>query len=204
MKHKFTFGFIGAFASLPEIELLEKLIISFAKGKESPHFLIIGDGLLLQGLKENLQKSDSCKNLVTFTGKVLEKQRTEYLAKCDTYLCPTQPDQDILPIRLFEYMSMAKPIIASSLEHFTKIINPAVNITGEQTLVPLVVNDEAGVLIDPLDVQGFFNACRFCFYLSPEMRQKMGNNAHQKALKIIDGKSIQAHGPLSKHAVNHD
>ena len=186
-KQKFTFGLIGAFAYSDEIAIIEKLIITFAKKEQPVHFLIIGDGVLLPTLKKNLKQAGITEQFATFTSTITREQYLEYLGKCDAYLCPTQPNKDGAdffdsPAKLFEYMSMAKPIITSNLEQLGQIISPAVKISGQQTLVPLVVNNEVGVLVDPLDIQGFFNACRFCCVLSPEMRQKMGQNARQKVL----------------------
>lgn len=188
MKQKFTFGFIGTFAYWHGIEVIETLILSFEKSKESPHFLLVGDGVLLPKLKENLKKAGVNKASVTFTGSVPQDQAPDYLAKCDAFLCPTQPNKDGSrffgsPTKLFEYMSMAKPIIASDLEQLTEVISPAIRVTGTQTTVPLVVNDEVGILVEPLDKQGFFNACRFCFHLPQALRQKMGNNARTKVLQ---------------------
>lgn len=185
---KFTFGFIGTFAYWHGVEVLEAIIVALLREKLPVHFLMIGDGVLLPQMKTNLKGAGIEQDFVTFTGIIPQEQGPEYLAQCDVYLCPTQPNKDGSPFfgsptKLFEYMSMAKPIIASDLEQLSEVVSPAIKITRDQQVVPLVVQKEVGILVDPLDIQGFINACKFCYHLSPEMQQKMGNNARQKVLE---------------------
>ena len=133
-------------------------------------------------------KFDVPKGYVTFTGIVPQDRSVEYLKQCDAFLCPTQPNKDGSPFfgsptKLFEYMSMAKPIIASDLGQLSKVINSALKISGTTQMVPIHIDEEVGILVDPLDVKGFVNACKVCLYLPEVTQQKMGNNARQKVLK---------------------
>lgn len=183
----FTFGFIGTFGPWHGIEVLRYLIEVFASQHEVVGFLMIGDGLLLPGLKKVVQGLEVSKYYVTFTGIIPQDQSVEYLQKCNAFLCPTQPNKDGSPFfgsptKLFEYMSMAKPLIASDLGQLSEVVNPALKISGPTQMVPLKVEDEVGILVDPIDVKGFVNACKVCLHLPEAMRQKMGNNARQRVL----------------------
>jgi glycosyltransferase involved in cell wall biosynthesis len=185
---QFTFGFIGTFGPWHGINILEYLIEAFASQHESVHFLMIGDGVLLPNLKSIVEKLNITESYVTFTSMVPQSQSVQYLQQCDAFLCPTQPNKDGSPFfgsptKLFEYMSMAKPIIASDLGQLSEVISPALKISGKTQMVPLKIEDEVGILVDPLDMQGFVNACKLCLHLPEQVRQKMGNNARQKVLK---------------------
>ena len=92
---------------------------------------MIGDGLLKDHAEEVLKKYIK-QGKVIFTGKIPQDQAPDYLSACDAFLCPTQPNADGTrffgsPTKLFEYMSMAKIIIASDLEQLSEVISPAIN-----------------------------------------------------------------------------
>ena len=42
--------------------------------------------------------------------------------------------------------------------------------------------DQVGLLVDPLDIKGFVDACLLCVRMSDEDRKKIGVNARKKAL----------------------
>ena len=185
---KTTFGFIGTFGYWHGIEVLEKIIPILFSKNDTIQFLLIGDG----HLKKQLQDSFSGKefeNSIVFTGIIPQKEAPYYLAQCDIFLCPTQPNRDGTrffgsPTKLFEYMSMAKPIIASDLEQLSEIIQPAIYIKNlNQKEKNFQVTDEVGILVDPLNLQEFIDACFFVMNLSLDNRIRMGINARKKVLK---------------------
>ena len=177
---KFVFGFIGTFSYWHGINILEKMIPAVVKKYPHAHFLLIGDGPLRQQLQHAMRH---IKNNVTFTGTITWHNAPEYLATCDAFLVPTQPNPDGSrffgsPTKLFEYMSMAKPIIASDLEQMQTIISPALKKTDlHKKIVP---NNYTGILIDPDDYQGFIDAASFLIEASNIMRNNLGNCARAK------------------------
>ncbi len=187
MKHdkKFIFGFIGTFGYWHGIDVLEKIVPTLTVVDERIYFLLMGDGMLRKQLEDSLQEQIAA-GRVSFTGVIPQEKAPEYLAQCDAFLCPTQPNSDGTrffgsPTKLFEYMSMAKPIIASDLEQLTEIISPAVRIKNMVTTKEKITN-EVGILVDPLDIQGFVDACLYCVNLSEDDRKSLGDNARKKAL----------------------
>ena len=182
---KTTFGFIGTFGQWHGIEILEKIIPLLVSTEKDIHFLLMGDGVGRVPLEHSLHEQGLL-GYVTFTGKILPEETPAYLAQCDVFLCPTQSNKDGSrffgsPTKLFEYMSMAKPIIASDLEQLTEIISPAIRIENGVT-TKKEVTDEVGILVDPLNIQGFIDACLYCIRLSEVHRKLLGDNARAKVL----------------------
>ncbi len=184
---KFVFGFIGTFGFWHGIDVLEKLIPAFIEKTEYGHFLLIGDGVLKEGFEKKMQELGLSEH-VTFTGKIMQDKAPEYLAICDVFLCPTQPNADGTrffgsPTKLFEYMSMAKPIIASDLEQLSQVLNPAVRAKDIHEQGCPQVTNQVGFLVDPWDVRGFVDTALACMQMPKEGRIKMGMNARKKVLE---------------------
>ncbi len=183
---RFTFGFIGTFGPWHGIEVLEQIIPTIILKNKNVHFLLMGDGILREGIEKSCV-SQGLFDHVTFTGKIPQDKAPEYLAACDAFLCPTQPNADGTrffgsPTKLFEYMSMAKPIIASDLEQLAQVIYPAVSLNGNMNAQECRITNEVGFLVRPSDIQGFIDASLFCVDLPEVEREKMGVNARQKVL----------------------
>lgn len=91
------------------------------------------------------------------------KEAREYLSACDAFLSATQPNPDGSPFfgsptKLFEYMSLGKPIIASDLEQIAQVINPALRL---EDIAKKQINPResvVGILVKPNDVPGFVKA----------------------------------------------
>lgn len=186
LQGKYIFGFIGTFGHWHGINVLKEIIPPLVKKIENVHFLLIGDGVLKKDLEIYFQQLDLL-HAVTFTGLIEQVQAPEYLAVCDAYLCPTQPNPDGTrffgsPTKLFEYMSMGKPIIASDLEQVAEVVSPAFKVTGFTENLS-VVTTQVGFTVNPLDTLGFTKACELCFSLSEQDRDKIGKNAREKVLQ---------------------
>lgn len=185
-EENFVFGFIGTFGHWHGIPMLEKIIPIICDNYKHAKFLLIGDGSLKASLEDVLR--EYIKNgSVILTGKIEQHRAPEYLAACDAFLCPTAPNADGTrffgsPTKLFEYMSMAKPVIASDLEQLSEVLAPALKISEHTSVVKLSIRREAGILVSPLDVQGFVKACELCLSMPEEDRKKLGENAREKVL----------------------
>lgn len=167
--------------------MLQELIVELTRTDKNVHFLMIGDGPLLAQLKIFIRAHRVPESAVTFTGIIAQEKAPDYLMRCDAFLCPTRSSADGVrffgsPTKLFEYMSMARLIIASDIEQLSEVLYPAFKVSGVTEVVPLKVHNQVGLVVDPSDIQGFINACKLCLAMSHEDQSRMGNNARQKVL----------------------
>lgn len=187
-RNSLTFGFIGTFSYWHGIDVIEAMIVAAHQQQLPVKFLLIGNGVLLPQLKAHLEHQNIPETMVTFTGQTAQKDAPFYLSQCDVFLCPNQPNSDGTPFfgsptKLFEYMAMAKPIIASDLEQLAEVINPAVKISGESNCGVRMTGSEVGILVKPEDTQGFIAAMHYCLQMSEDDRKKMGTHARQKVIE---------------------
>lgn len=88
------------------------------------------------------------------------------------------------PTKLFEYLSMGKPIIASDLDQVAEVVFPALH--PKDLKVALVVHDELGIVVPPKDVQAFVQAACSLIDCQDSQRLFMGFNARKKAIELYD------------------
>lgn len=186
----FVFGFIGTFSQWHGIEILAAMIPEIIKEKPHVHFLLIGDGDLLSFFKDKVREYINQKK-VTCTGLVISSQAKDYLSVCDAFLSPTQPNADGTPFfgsptKLFEYLSMGKPVIASDLDQVAEVVFPALHLSDLKDQI--IVNDELGIVVPPKDFQAFVQAACRVVEFEVEQLECMGLNARKKAIKEYDWK----------------
>ncbi len=182
----FVLGFIGTFGPWHGIELLANLIIKTEQNKQNIHFLLIGDGTLTSWLKDELSAQKISTHRYTFTGTVNAEKARHYLAVCDAFICPTQPNADGSrffgsPTKLFEYLSLGKPVIASNLEQLTDIVSPAFFIDTTSTIN--IVTNQVGFLVGPTDTDAYVRALTLLYDMPLDQKNRMGFNARQKAVE---------------------
>lgn len=184
INHKFVVGFVGTFSFWHGIETIAALIPETIKRCPNIHFLLIGDGMLKSYLMKEIERTHATQ-YVTLTGLLPAQTARHYLAACDAFICPTQPNRDGTrffgsPTKLFEYLSMGKPIVASNLEQLSDVISPAILSTQ---LSMLENNDQVvGVLVEPGDVQHFIDSLCAIAHLSKAEHNAIGDRARLKAL----------------------
>jgi len=135
LQEKRVFGFIGTFSQWHGVTFLADAILDFFQKypdkKECVSFLLIGKGpefSIVESKLNNLIQSGQ----VILPGQIPQEEGPEYLAACDVLLSPHVPNPDGTkffgsPTKLFEYMAMGKPIIASSLEQIGEILEDGVS-----------------------------------------------------------------------------
>ena len=106
-------GFLYNFAGLKEVAL------ELAKG-EHPHLklLIVGDGEGFHELQDIVDKYDLGTKVI-LTGLKSYSEIPDLVESSDICILPAYPDekimQDIVPIKIYEYMAMNKPVITTKL-----------------------------------------------------------------------------------------
>lgn len=114
----FFMGYLYHFAGLKELALeLTK------KEYENYKLLIVGDGEAYPDLLTIIKKNNLSKQVILAGSKPYNKI-PEFLAAADICVLPAYPDeeimQDIVPIKIYEYMAMGKPVITTQLPGIEK------------------------------------------------------------------------------------
>jgi len=119
-------GFVGGFVKWHNFELLFnalKQIIN--EGIKNICLLLVGDGPLRKDMDRMIDEMD-LRQHVFFTGQVQHKKIPTYINAMDICVIP-HSNEYRSPIKLFEYMAMAKPVIAPNTEPIESIITDGIN-----------------------------------------------------------------------------
>lgn len=131
-------SFVGTFAHWHGAEVFAQAIRNLTDGGEDwlkrhrLRFVFVGDGAMRPKAEEILD-TPACRKIVHFTGLVPQEKAPLYMAVADVLVSPHVPNTDGSrffgsPTKLFEYMAMGRPIIASDLEQVGQILegNPLI------------------------------------------------------------------------------
>lgn len=124
-------GFVGTFGAWHGVEVLARSVKPTVQTNPTIRFLLIGDGILRTEV-ERILREDGVSDYVTITGSVSHDAIPSYLAGCDMLLSPHVQNTDGTqffgsPTKLFEYMAMGKPIIASGIGQIAEVLQDGVN-----------------------------------------------------------------------------
>ncbi len=141
VENKLVVGFLGTFGPWHGAPVLAEAAIHV---KSPCHFLFIGDGDE-RAISE--AKFANAKERATFTGRIAHEKVAAFLDACDILVAPHVPASDGSaffgsPTKLFEYMAMERPVIASRLGQIADII----------------IDGENGMLVEPNDAKSLAQA----------------------------------------------
>jgi glycosyltransferase involved in cell wall biosynthesis len=127
---KTIIGFIGTFGKWHGAEILAeafgKLLDEYPEHQGRVKLFMIGDGITMPLVKENIEKFNLSENCI-LTGLIPQEKGPEYLAACDILVASHKPNHDGTPFfgsptKLFEYMAMGKGIVASDLDQIGEVL----------------------------------------------------------------------------------
>jgi glycosyltransferase involved in cell wall biosynthesis len=150
------------------------------------HFLYVGDGALAPRVRAILGDGIGAP-FVTLSGTRPQAETPRTLAASDILLSPHVPNPDGTPFfgsptKLFEYMAMAKPIVASDLDQIGWVLKgwrpgevpPAAGPAGRT---------RAAILVDPGDVESLVEGIRRAVELPQPDRDALGREASRLVLQ---------------------
>ncbi len=183
-------GFIGTFGAWHGVTLLAEAIRTLVDNdaewlrRHGVHFLLVGDGLLMPAVRETLQ---DCAAFVTLTGIVPQEDAPQYLAAADVLLSPHVPNPDGSrffgsPTKLFEYMAMARGIVASDLDQIGDVLRRSYRVTALPDGPCTEDDDRLAVLATPGSRDELIAGLRFLVERE-DYRRILGRNARREVLR---------------------
>lgn len=182
--------FLGTFGAWHGAEVLAEAVASLATkdedafGRLRAHVVFAGDGPRLAAVRAIIDRS-AARAHCTFTGLVPQERAPALLAASDVLISPQGPQSDGRPFigsptKLFEYMAMAKGIVASALDQMADVMSPSLDARTLPTIAPAPDAPELGVLCRPSHVNDLAAAIRF-LVTQPAWRARLGSNARARA-----------------------
>jgi len=163
---RFTLGFVGSLKPWHGIDVLLQAFCGVARENKYAHLLIAGDGPLRQWI-DGFVNGAGIEERVTMTGWVPYHQLPGLIQSMSVALAP-YPALDhfyFSPLKLYEYMAMGKPVIASDIGQIKQIINDEVN----------------GLLVKPGDVSALAGRIAYLAY-DLSLCQTLGARARESIL----------------------
>jgi len=167
-------GFVGTFDLWHGTQVLEQGIQRLLRDQNQDpivnrlRFLLVGEGPLSAETRRALRQYSG--DRVFFTGLVPHTRVPAYLDAADILVSPHVPMPDGRPFfgsptKLFEYMAMAKGIIASNLDQLARVLQ----------------HGRSAWLVEPGNVSELVSAI-VLLAKNPELRNQLGQNARASAL----------------------
>ncbi len=166
---KIVVGFLGTFGPWHGAPVLAEAARQIGASTRC-HFLFIGDGEQ-RSTVEKIIDSAAGKVSATFVGRLAHAEVPAYLDACDIFAAPNVPAADGSeffgsPTKLFEYMSMARPVVASRLGQIADIIEDGLN----------------GLLVEPGEAEALARAIEK-LAIDEELRARLGPAARQTVIE---------------------
>lgn len=178
-------GFIGTFGAWHGVQVLADTMVDLMNLDPRMKMLLIGDGNLGDVVKKRIADT-GLGGRVAVTGVVPQHMGPAYLSACDIYLSPHQvPPDDKRPFfgsptKLFEYMAMQGPTIASDLGQIGEILCPSLR--ADQIASADANTDALGVLVTPGDKNELVHAIAQIIQ-RPDIGDRMARNARERILQ---------------------
>jgi glycosyltransferase involved in cell wall biosynthesis len=185
-------SFLGTFGQWHGVEILAKSIVQLVKNNKlwllehKIKFMLIGDGLKMPIVKEIIENGNA-NEFCIFTGLIEQKMAPLYLAISDILISPHVNNSDGSkffgsPTKLFEYLAMGKPIIASDLDQIGDVLKNSIRINSGETDELAYENKRVSYLVSPGNIDELSSAI-FDLVSRPNLQKTLLANARSLALE---------------------
>lgn len=167
-RQTFTVGFVGTLKPWHGLPFLIDAFALLQRRCSAARLLIVGDGPERAALEHQLQCLE-LDSVATFTGSVVPENIPDWLAAMDVAIAP-YPDQlnnYFSPLKLYEYMAMGLPVVASRVGQAAEVIEHDIN----------------GLLYPPGDAQRLADTL-LSLQRDPTLRRRLGKAARDSAATL--------------------
>src|SRR6185437_4977362 len=179
--------FVGTFGRWHGVDVLAGTIRDLAThdaewlNRHRVRFLLVGDGMMMPQVRETLDDA-GCAPFVRLAGLVPQHEAAMHLAASDILVSPhvRNPDGTRFfgsPTKLFEYMAMARPIIASDLDQIGTVLRPSIR--ADDNVLDANTAGGLAVLCEPGNAADLRRALRLLVE-RPALRASLGQRARQE------------------------
>jgi glycosyltransferase involved in cell wall biosynthesis len=131
LESAFVCGFAGSFDVVHGLGVLAEAMQHIKRAIPTAKFLYVGDGKLRADVERIAAETGMTRDVI-LTGMIPHAEVPKHLAACDVLFVPAIHNSDgseffCSPIKLFEYMAMQKPVIASGIGPIKDILRNNVN-----------------------------------------------------------------------------
>lgn len=191
-KDAIVLGFIGTFGKWHGVDVLCEAITILARertewlDRHKVRFFIVGDGYHGR-LVDELAHDEVAGKYVVWPGLIEQEQAPPHLAVMDILLSPhvRNPDGSRFfgsPTKLFEYMSMSRPIIASRLDQIESVLSPGISASNLPSSAPTDGEARLAILTEPGDARELTRAIEFLVERG-DWREALARNARREVLE---------------------
>ncbi|ROL62282.1 glycosyltransferase family 1 protein [Bacteroidetes/Chlorobi group bacterium ChocPot_Mid] len=174
LEDRFIVGYTGTFGRWHGVEVLAESVKHIVKRIPNAVVMFVGDGDLRPKIEE-ITKRDGVFDKIMITGFVPFTDIPHYLSMFDVAVSPciNNDDNEFFnsPVKLFEYMAMGKPIVASSV--------------GQQGVV--IENGVNGLLHEEKQPEELAERI-FEIYSNKDLADRLGKEARRRAIEKHDWK----------------
>lgn len=166
-------GFIGTFGRWHGAEVLAeafgRLLQQHPDYREAVRLLMVGDGVTMSEVRRRIE-GQGVADAVILTGLVPQECGPAHLAACDLLVSPHVPNSDGTPFfgsptKLFEYMAMAKGVVASHLDQIGEILE----------------HGHTAWMVEPNNVSALATGLKTLID-HPELRSRLGQEARREVV----------------------
>ncbi len=172
----YNIGFVGAFQPWVDFELLLTAIKSLRDQNIPVHLTLVGDGPKYEEVKQQV-KRHGVTGSVQLTGHAPHKEVPCWIGAFDVTVAPFKRIRNerigLSPLKLFEYMACARPVVATALPGITETIQAA----------------QAGLLY-PIGDTNMLTQHLLSLYHDVGLRETMGRRGREYVVKYHSWNSV--------------